>query len=111
MFNFYFSIRGRLCGISAFFRNIGLLIGYILGSYVDYRYIPWIYITFPVIFFLIFVLIPNTPQYYIQKEQYQVSEFSDITNSFLILHLSSNDLGSQAGIDILQRIQRHTKWM
>lgn len=66
-------IRGRLGSMTNFIRNVGILFGYILGAVVEYSYIPWICVVFPVIFMIVFVAIPNTPQYYLEKGNIQVS--------------------------------------
>lgn len=56
-----------------FLRNLGILCGYILGAFVDYNHIPWINIVVPVIFVIVFMILPNTPQYYLQNGNIQVS--------------------------------------
>lgn len=67
------SIRGRLGSMTNFLRNTGILANYILGAVVEYNYIPWINIVVPVIFAIVFIILPNTPQYYLQKGKTQVS--------------------------------------
>lgn len=54
-------------------RNIGILVSYIMGATIDYYAIPCISIVFPVIFLVIFLMFPNTPQYHLQRNQTQVS--------------------------------------
>lgn len=62
-----FSIRGRLGGMSLVFRNMGILIAYILGSTVEYKYIPCICVAVPIVFVIIISILWNTPQYYLHK--------------------------------------------
>lgn len=67
-----FSIRGRLGSSSLFFRNVGTLIGYVLGATVEYKIIPCISAIIPIVFVICFMLMPNTPQYHLRKGQTQV---------------------------------------
>lgn len=68
-----FSIRGRLGSIIQLSRNIGILISYIIGAVVDYKYIPCIFIFIPILYVVCFIFLPNTPQFYLHKQQTQVS--------------------------------------
>lgn len=67
-------IRGRLGSATLFIRNVGTLIGYILGACVDYQIVPCISISVPITFIIIFVMIPDTPRYYLHKGQNQVNK-------------------------------------
>lgn len=67
------SIRGRLCTFSLLFRNIGVLVAFIVNAVVDYEYVPCIFIFIPFVYAVLFMLLPNTPQYYLRKNQDQVS--------------------------------------
>lgn len=53
-------------------RNIGILIGFIVGAKLDYEYVPCVFVIIPVIFGSIFVFIPNTPQFLLRKGQTEV---------------------------------------
>lgn len=53
--------------------------GYILGATVEYKYIPCICIMIPIISIIIFINLPNTPRYYLQKGQEKVRLHSKIT--------------------------------
>lgn len=70
-----YSIRGRLGSVMLFLRNIGILIAYILGATVDYKNIPFVCVVVPIVFGIIFLTLPNTPQYLLQKGQTLVSNF------------------------------------
>lgn len=72
----FFSIRGRLGSSVMIFRNIGTLIGYVLGATIEYKLVPCICIIIPIAFIVIFMMIPNTPRYYLHKGQIQVSYWS-----------------------------------
>ncbi|XP_055304279.1 uncharacterized protein LOC129569467 [Sitodiplosis mosellana] len=68
------SIRGRLGSSTQIIRNLGVLVGFILSASVEYKVIPCISGIFPIIFAIIFVMLPNTPRYYLQKGQIQKAE-------------------------------------
>lgn len=68
------NIRGSLTSLSMLSWNIGALIAYILGAFVEYHYIPYICITMPIIFAVIFIMLPNTPRYYLAKGEIQVKQ-------------------------------------
>lgn len=54
-------------------RYVGNLLAYIIGSYVTYIYVPVIFVFIPTIFAIIFMFLPNTPQYYLRKNQIKVN--------------------------------------
>ncbi|XP_055295471.1 facilitated trehalose transporter Tret1-like isoform X2 [Sitodiplosis mosellana] len=70
------NIRGRLSSVSHITRNIGILVAYILGAFIDYETIPCIFLSIPIIFGVWFSLLPNTPQYLLQKAQLKKAEDS-----------------------------------
>lgn len=67
------SIRGRLGSLTPLARNIGVLLSYIVGATVQYNIIPAIFIFIPILYMILLFLLPNTPQYYIRTENYQVN--------------------------------------
>ena len=71
--------------MTPFTRNIGILIAFIVGASVDYKYVPCIYIIFPIIFGIAFILFPNSPQYHLKRAQFQVS----LTHNFDLVNCSS----------------------
>lgn len=70
-------IRGALGSSTMMVRAVGLLIGYVIGVTVPYLYVPVVSVLFPIIFFVIFVLLPNTPQFYLRKHQTHVRDNID----------------------------------
>ena len=52
--------------------NVGTFCGYIVGSLVDYEYIPCIFVTVPLIYVACFAIIPNTPQYCLRRGRFDV---------------------------------------
>lgn len=67
------SIRGTLNTIGQVLRNVGVLIGYIIGSQLNYWQVPLINLTLPVIFLLCNLCFPNTPQELIRRGRLEVS--------------------------------------
>lgn len=67
-----FSIRGKLGSLATLSRNTGVLIMFIVGAVVDYHSVPCIFILFPVVYLILFSLLPNTPQFYLLKGDLQV---------------------------------------
>lgn len=67
------SIRGRLGGVTLVMRNFGILIAYVLGATIDYFQIPIVCVTVPIIFMILFVMLPSTPQYFLRKKEWKVS--------------------------------------
>lgn len=53
-------------------RNSGILAAYIVGAFVEYEYVPSVFVIIPVVYLICFILLPNTPQYYIQKNNVEV---------------------------------------
>lgn len=70
----FYSIRGRLASSTILVKNLGAMTSYILGSTVDYTTIPLICIVFPIVFYITFIMLPNTPQFHLQNGQPHVSE-------------------------------------
>lgn len=76
LFYHSFSIRGRLGSITPLARNVGVLIGYTVGAVVEYEQRPFIFVFFPVMYLFWLYSLPNTPQHYLHRGDYQVSTFS-----------------------------------
>lgn len=47
--------------------NVGILIGYILSTYVPYHIIPCIVLPIPVLYLIMATYYPETPQYLLRK--------------------------------------------
>lgn len=69
-------IRGILGTLLTLSVNIGILIGYIGGTYLSYTTVPYILMIFPILFICIFVFMPNTPQYYLNARRNDKAEKS-----------------------------------
>lgn len=84
-----YSVRGKLSSIVQMSRYMGVLLAYVVGAYIEYIYVPIIFVFIPTIYALIFVFLPNTPQCYLRKNQIQVSishikSMCALCNKFLI---------------------------
>lgn len=77
-------IRGRLGAVATFSRNVGLLVSYILGAYLEYREIPVVCIIFPILFVILFTLMPNTPRFYLKIGKLHVSDKHTYLYQFLL---------------------------
>lgn len=57
------NIRGKLSTTYSLLRNSGVLLGYVLGIYVNYIQASMIYIGISILFGISFFFVPATPQY------------------------------------------------
>lgn len=67
------SLRGRLGSLTVLARNLGVLLAYIVGSFVEYEIIPVIFIYIPIIYTVCLFFLPNTPQYHLSKGNFKVN--------------------------------------
>ncbi|EDW63941.1 facilitated trehalose transporter Tret1 [Drosophila virilis] len=56
------SIRGRLCSFFTLAVNTGILLGFIISSYVPYHVIPCVVVVLPLCYLLLATRFPETPQ-------------------------------------------------
>lgn len=55
-------------------RNVGMLIVFIVGSSIDYHYTPCVFVFLPIVSGIIYLTLPNTPQFHLQRNQLKVKE-------------------------------------
>lgn len=67
-------VRGQLGSFLTLYVNVGILVGYVGGTYLDYNIVPYIMIVFPVIFFCGFIVMPDTPQYLLKWNRTEEAE-------------------------------------
>ena len=60
-------VRGTLGLFPTAFGNTGILLSYIIGSYLPWYQLAWVGSAFPIPFLLIMFLIPETPRWYVSK--------------------------------------------
>lgn len=68
----YYRIRGRLGSLLMLSVTIGILFGFISGTYLTYYLVPKIFLPLPLVFFALFIFFPETPQYFIQRKSFEV---------------------------------------
>lgn len=51
---------------------IGILFGFIAGTHLPYTLVPKIFLPLPIVFFLLFIFFPETPQHYIVRKNFDV---------------------------------------
>lgn len=61
------NVRGVFGSMLSFFRNVGLIFGYVISSYVDYYTVPWIAITPLILFFFGYCYAQETPEFLVKK--------------------------------------------
>lgn len=63
-------------------RSVGTLVAYVVGASVQYQYVPCISGVIPIVFLVVFMMVPNTPQYYLRRGQNDVTKtYSTIANN------------------------------
>lgn len=55
------------------FRLFGISLAFIIGAYVEFRIVPYLFLPVPILFAILFALLPNTPQQLLRTNQLQVS--------------------------------------
>lgn len=91
-FNYHSICIDEFTTIISTARNIGILIAYIVGATMSYTVIPCIFITVPILFAFGFMLLPNTPQYYLLKGQPEVIHFKNYFQAFKLIWIFFDSL-------------------
>ncbi|XP_011300022.1 facilitated trehalose transporter Tret1 [Fopius arisanus] len=94
------SIRGQLGSFLIFALNIGIVSGYVLGAVFSYTIFASLVLFLPVIFFGLFLFMPETPVYLVRKNR-----SADATRSLMWL-MGNNE--SAAKLE-LRRLQTYVK--
>lgn len=66
-------IRGRLGSLMMLTLTTGILCSFVAGAYLDYSLIPKLFIPLPIVFFAAFILLPETPQHFLYRNNHEVS--------------------------------------
>ncbi|CAD7088650.1 unnamed protein product [Hermetia illucens] len=69
-------IRGSLGACFAFCANIGTLSAYVLGNFMSYNTSPYIFIALTLLYFVLFIFLPETPIYLIKSRKEEEAEHS-----------------------------------
>lgn len=54
--------------------HLGILLGFIAGSYLSYKMMPLVSMIVPLLFFVGFYILPETPQYLLSREKVDEAE-------------------------------------
>lgn len=71
-----FSIRGALGTLLSFNWTTGIVIGYVLASWMDYFLVPYVPLAFSVLFLVIFLWLPESPDYLLHTNQLDLAKIS-----------------------------------
>ncbi|XP_055858513.1 facilitated trehalose transporter Tret1-like [Episyrphus balteatus] len=69
-------IRGTLGSLIPLLTNVGVLVGYIVGSHVPYYIVPPVVIVLPAVSLLFMIYYPETPQHLLRKGHYDQAKRS-----------------------------------
>lgn len=67
-----FSIRGRFGSYFALTMNFGILLSFIIGSYLPYEDVPYVLMVFPILYFFGVFYLPDTPMFLLKKGKIEV---------------------------------------
>lgn len=70
------TIRGRLSALMQVCFNSGILLGMVAGTWIEYHMIPLVMVFLPMAFLLLFVLVPQTPQWLLRSNRIAEAEQS-----------------------------------
>lgn len=51
----------------------GILAAFVAGSYLEYFFVPKLFIALPVVFFVAFIFLPETPQHLLSRNNFEVN--------------------------------------
>ncbi|KAF6199864.1 hypothetical protein GE061_006162 [Apolygus lucorum] len=63
------SIRGKLIATCTMQINVGILVGYVLGRYLDFKWFNGFYAVVPAVFVALILLLPETPYFLMAKSR------------------------------------------
>ncbi|KAL4712918.1 hypothetical protein ACJJTC_011988 [Scirpophaga incertulas] len=63
------NIRGALVSLTMMFQNIGLLVMYAMGGYMDYNLVLWIALGVPTVTIIFMIIAPESPAFLVKKEK------------------------------------------
>lgn len=74
------SIRGRLGSLLMLSCTTGILFSFVAGTYLSYLQVPKLFMGLPIIFIIVFIFLPETPQYHISRKDNEVSLFFSLSH-------------------------------
>uniref|UniRef100_A0A1B0F9Z3 Major facilitator superfamily (MFS) profile domain-containing protein n=1 Tax=Glossina morsitans morsitans TaxID=37546 RepID=A0A1B0F9Z3_GLOMM len=102
------SIRGALSSMAMLMLSFGILVGYIMSTYLDYYVNPFIIVIFPLLYLIAATQFPETPQHLLRKHK-----ISDARESFKFYRnvpktVEANSMPDFAIVNYLSDIFAHT---
>jgi MFS family permease len=64
-------MRGRFSSYSPLAYNLGMLYMFVIGTYLKFHWIPFVMMPFHAIYFCALIFLPETPQHYIRKNDFE----------------------------------------
>lgn len=61
------NVRGKLGAFFPLGMNFGIFVIFVIGAYLDFFVIPFVIFPFIVLYFILMLFLPETPQYYLRK--------------------------------------------
>ncbi|XP_039948274.1 facilitated trehalose transporter Tret1-like [Bactrocera tryoni] len=103
-------IRGALTSLAMMFYSCGILIGFILPSYLDYHLIPCIVIFLSIIYFAVLSLFPDTPGSLLERGQLEEAEkafnfYNNIDRKVTVRELCVNELQTSTAISDFEELK------
>lgn len=84
-------IRGRLGSLLMLNVCIGILLGFIAGTHLPYNLVPQIFLPLPIVFFLLFIFFPETPQHYVMRKNFDVRKTGHHQHRFSMKKISNKN--------------------
>ncbi|KAF6199865.1 hypothetical protein GE061_006163 [Apolygus lucorum] len=88
------SIRGKLMATCTMQINIGILVGYILGKYFDFKWFNGFYAVLPAVFVALVLLLPETPYFLYEKSREEEAKKSLLWLRGGDVHLAEEELAT-----------------
>lgn len=92
-------VRGTLGLLPTAFGNVGILISFVVGTYVSWSKLAWLGVVLPIPFLVLAFLVPETPRWYIAKGKYERARTS-------LQWLRGKDTDIQEEFDSLAKAQK-----
>lgn len=67
--HFIRSVRGRLGSLMMLTANAGFLLSFVAGNYLEYHQIPYIGLAISILYLLVFIFFPETPQFLLKRKK------------------------------------------
>lgn len=103
------SVRGAIGSLLTLNFNIGILFGYIGGTYLTYSQVPYVMIAFPIIFLAVFAFMPDSPQHFLRCGKLEKAETA-LRFYRNCKPTDQDDMRLQKELEKLKAIATQTEW-